>query len=127
MIKGKRRFKARNCSRGCRSRKHSESQPQILGAHCLPAVVGGGGINALEAGCLLAKAFGVLAAISGSRYSQFFADLKKGGKTYEQWPAIEKSLIARSEKKIAIRDIPSSTVRPTLEERAPIAVGNERC
>ena len=30
------------------------------------------------------------------------ADLKKGGKAYDQWPAIEKSLVERAEKKIKI-------------------------
>jgi hypothetical protein len=30
------------------------------------------------------------------------ADLKKGGKAYDQWPAIEKSLVERGEKKITI-------------------------
>ena len=30
------------------------------------------------------------------------ADLKKGGKAYDQWPAIEKGLIERAEKKITI-------------------------
>jgi len=30
------------------------------------------------------------------------ADLKKGGKAYDQWPATEKSLIERAEKKIKI-------------------------
>jgi hypothetical protein len=39
MMKGKRRFKAPNCRGGCISRK-------FRGAHCLPAVVGGGGFNA---------------------------------------------------------------------------------
>jgi hypothetical protein len=32
------------------------------------------------------------------------ADLKKGGKAHEQWPAIEKSLVARAEKKIMIEE-----------------------
>jgi hypothetical protein len=30
------------------------------------------------------------------------ADLKKGGKEYDQWPAIEKSLVERAEKKLVI-------------------------
>ena len=32
------------------------------------------------------------------------ADLKKGGKAYDQWPAIEKSLVERAEKKITIEE-----------------------
>lgn len=32
------------------------------------------------------------------------ADLKKSGKAYDQWPAIEKSLIERAEKKIKIEN-----------------------
>ena len=31
------------------------------------------------------------------------ADLKKGGKAYDQWPGIEKGLLGRTEKKIKIR------------------------
>jgi hypothetical protein len=32
------------------------------------------------------------------------ADLKKGGRAYDQWPVIEKSLVERAEKKIAIEE-----------------------
>jgi hypothetical protein len=32
------------------------------------------------------------------------ADLKKGGKEYDQWPAIEKSLVERAEKKLVIEE-----------------------
>jgi hypothetical protein len=32
------------------------------------------------------------------------ADLKKGGKAYDQWPAIEKDLVERAEKKITIEE-----------------------
>ncbi len=32
------------------------------------------------------------------------ADLNKGGKAYEQWPTIEKSLVERAEKKITIEE-----------------------
>jgi hypothetical protein len=32
------------------------------------------------------------------------ADLKKSGKAYDQWPAIEQSLVARAEKKIVIEE-----------------------
>jgi len=32
------------------------------------------------------------------------ADLKKGGKAYDQWPAIEKDLVERAEKKITIEN-----------------------
>jgi len=32
------------------------------------------------------------------------ADLKKGGRAYDQWPVIEKSLLERAEKKIAIEE-----------------------
>ena len=31
------------------------------------------------------------------------ADLKKGGKAYDQWPGIEKGLLERTEKKIKIQ------------------------
>jgi hypothetical protein len=32
------------------------------------------------------------------------ADLKKGGKAYDQWPAIEKSLVERAQQKITIEE-----------------------
>jgi hypothetical protein len=32
------------------------------------------------------------------------ADLKKGGRAYDQWPVIEKSLVERAEKKIVIEE-----------------------
>jgi hypothetical protein len=33
------------------------------------------------------------------------ADLHEGGKTYDRWPAIEKGLIERAEKKVKIEEL----------------------
>jgi hypothetical protein len=126
MIKGKRRFKARNCSRGCPLAKTFGVSAANSGS-TLPAGRGGrrryqrarGGLPARESFRSLSRNFRL----------QLPAILRRPEERRQSLRPMagnRKELDRETRKEDRDKGpAPSITVRPTLEERAQIAVGNE--